>query len=296
MDSNGSLILPLNGLDNGRIELPNTKSWHPGTFIFRVWWDGPTVVKQHPQAGFLAHDTRLRSFTSETELHEAVAAHVNNETLSSRLISTSLSLFWALAHAQKVRASGQTEGYDIKISIIKASELDPATIIVARHCLPQFYQDCDMSTLRTYADQSQEVLVYHQIPDNAILRTFIYRTYEYGSDHAYGTELRWAKELPWLAFDDSSSMKAKDLARQWENVFTQSENKRMRKMHGERCLRLALRLLKGYNDCELRDQVLALAIYLYRWPGSQTRAPSWDFCAELIRRRWNVLQVRRWNK
>jgi hypothetical protein len=153
-----------------------------------------------------------------------------------------------------------------------------------------------MSMLRAFADQSQEVLVFHQIPKHAILRTFIYRTYVAESDYASSNETRWAKELPWLAFNDSLSMKAKDLARQWADIFAQSGNKRMRRMHGERSLRLALRLLKGYNDRELRDEVLALAIYLYRWPRSQTSEPSWGFCAELIRRRWDVLQARRWNK
>jgi hypothetical protein len=256
-------------------------------------------VKEHPQAGFIAHDNRTRSFFNDRGMREWVAIHVSGDTQDSPFISTTLSLFWALVLAHKIQHSDRAQGEPVYISIIKASMLDLQMMHLAYDDIPYTHRQYDVERLRRLADQSQEVLVLHQIPARAILSTFTFNTYDHeeGAYFSYRS-LRWTPKLPWLTFNDDDdgyesdysdySLTARDYAERWADTFTRMSVAQQRR-HGARSLALAIELLGRGNWTYLSEDVKALAIYLYRWPRSSNTSPSWDYCSDLMERRWRAM-------
>jgi hypothetical protein len=272
MNRDGSVILPLWGLDNGQVSLPRPHEWHHGTLLFRVWWDDPAAVPLDPIHGFVAPYRLPYGRHNGSELDQYVYNHVNGQSQQSPFISTSLSLFWTLATAFKMSRSPQREGRTVKISIIRAISVKPDDMIIALHHLPEANGCSRIQQLRNFADQSQEVLIKHQIPMKAVIGTFSFTTFQ-SRDH----DPFWVPEFPWLTFP-FNDIPAKLYAEIWLGTFIKGE---WGAQHAMMSLRLAARLLSARQESfvGVQEDVMTLAIYLYRWPSSR--------CAEVFRPKWN---------
>jgi hypothetical protein len=283
MDRNGLLILPLWGLDDGRVHLPHPKRWHSETLLFRVWWDGPGVITFTPREGFVPRNLSQQRPINKKTLQELVYRHVNRETQQSPFVSTSLSLYWAFATAFKIFKANHAAGKAVKISIIRAYDIRSEMIHVALDYLPKS-ENPHLQKLRKWADHSQEVLIQAGIPACAVIGT-------YTVDFTLRTTIRAdglcaAKEHPWMTFDDGR-ISAKDYAERWLDAFS---NYKSQGKHAMQCLRFSAQML-GKEMSETHGDAATLANYLYRWPSSRcTRIyrPTLEASFEVISRRRQV--------
>jgi hypothetical protein len=290
--------LPLWGLDNQKNRLESPGQWPDDVFLFRVWYDGPSKVKLDPDNGFVAHRP-ADSMPLDKELQSQVYHHVDHKGLNthtSSFISTTLSFPWALVNAKKIPGEEPTHGKPIKISIIQASALDRATMIIAFDHLPRRpplllhkfefpnYED----NLR-FANHSQEVLVFNRIPASAVLGTVEFQAH-----------LQKAPELPWVTYDTTLIPRRYQKAyphsvweytEHWARTFRQNllSGDLSLDKHASNSLDLALRLLNasvstaartsqtqtpGRTKPKEKDPVLNLAAYLFLWPFREQPAQS----------------------
>lgn len=256
-------LLPLWGW-NKQQGIPLPEEWSDQTLLFRVWFDGPESVQFDPEHGFVAHNPYTSR--SGTKNREIIYDHVDLKTQRSPYISTTLSLFWAMARAYAMTGSYSTKGKDIKISAIRASKLKTSKMFIALEHLPRESEDYPKAgKLELFADQSQEVLILNSIPANAVIATW-----------SFQTELFKAPELPWIEhFDEPGKTAAWKYAENWASTFRDNRRFWDPNMHATRCLNLAIRLIDG--DTSRRsvcNHILNLAAYLYRWPFRDTPPQS----------------------
>lgn len=311
--------LPLWGLDEQPRRLVSPVKWPDNVFLFRVWYDGVDKVKLDKEGGFVAHlpvNSKPRGKDLQTKVYNHVDDRGRN-TISSPFISTSLSLPWVLANAHQICKSSATNGKPIKVSIIKASALDPEAIIVALDHLPNPPYELvhgrdpypNRSKNREFADRSQEILVLNRIPVAAVLGTL-----------EFEADLRSARELPWVTYDTSlfpgdwKHYTAQQYAEFWVCTFRDNLDSGTLRLddHATNCLDLALRLLniseRSINSIAhtpafelVKKSALNLSAYLYLWPFRElpsrpntpplpmVQVPSRSDAMRILRERWAVL-------
>lgn len=251
---------------------PVANPWPQHDFLFRVWREDPQVVQLQPALGFVAPLFRS-PFTRPETLHTDIRAwrscqapssddvrdRVLGRATLSPFIPTTLSFFWALSWACRVRESGVREDRSyanpskIFISIIRACDIGPHAIeMPLRHC---------GSGTKEYncANLAQEVFVYGHIPQSAVVATIDLYT------------LQEPMLMPeWMNFSpDPEDRHDYVKFRSWVEGWVQEFRKRdvSANTHALDMFSLADRLAR--HEClgspQIRD-VLALAEHLFGWP------------------------------